>query len=127
MLSGQRLFDGGTVTDVLADVLKSEPDWRALPADTPHALRLLLRRCLQKDRRQRLRDIADARFLLEDASTAPSLDLHAAPARLPRRERLTWQLIPAIATLAAMAIAWSLPRWPHPEIRLEVTTPSNTT
>jgi serine/threonine protein kinase len=128
MLSGQRLFDGGTVTDVLADVLKSEPNWRALPADTPHALRLLLRRCLQKDRRQRLRDIADARFLLEDASTASPLDVHAAPARLPRRERRTWQLISAIATVAAMAaIAWSLRPMAAPsEIRLEVTTPSNT-
>jgi Tol biopolymer transport system component len=124
----QETIDGGTVTDVLADVLKSEPNWRALPPSTPAALRRLLQRCLQKDRRQRLRDIADARFLLDDASGDAPLDSPFVAAPLPGRARLIWPLVAAIATLAAIAaIAWSLRPIPGPrEARLEITTPSNT-
>ena len=53
MLTGRRLFDGASATDVLAAVLKSDPDWRALPADTPGAVRRVLRRCLTRDRGER--------------------------------------------------------------------------
>jgi sugar lactone lactonase YvrE len=82
MLSGAKAFDGATVTDVLAAVVTGEPDWSKLPAATPPAVRRLLRRCLEKDARKRLRDAGDASLLLdenpEDARAgAPS----AAPAR----------------------------------------------
>ncbi len=78
MLTGTRLFAGETVSDTLAAVLKTDPDWSLLPADTPLRLRQLLRRCLTRDPRARLRDIGDARLDLiasdgeSEASHLPS-------------------------------------------------------
>jgi Tol biopolymer transport system component len=66
MLTGRRLFDGDTVSDVLASVLRQELDWTALPASTPAELRRLLGRCLDRNPRQRLHDIADARIGLDE-------------------------------------------------------------
>ncbi len=67
MLTGKRAFAGDDVTDTLAFVITQEPDWNALPIETPPLLRRLLRRCLEKDLRRRLHDIGDARLELEDA------------------------------------------------------------
>jgi Tol biopolymer transport system component/tRNA A-37 threonylcarbamoyl transferase component Bud32 len=64
MLTGRQLFTGDTVSDTLAAVLRATPDFDALPADTPPALRHLLARCLEKDVKQRLRDIGEARIAL---------------------------------------------------------------
>jgi Tol biopolymer transport system component len=73
MLSGQEAFEGETVSDVLAAVIRGEPDWSALPADTPPAIQELIRRCLQKDPRQRLQAIGDARIAIEETiSGSPS-------------------------------------------------------
>ncbi|MHC5211799.1 MAG: protein kinase domain-containing protein [Planctomycetota bacterium] len=69
-LAGRRAFDGGTIGDVIASVLQSEPDWQALPATTPGRLRELLERCLRKDPRRRLRDIGDARIALADMASS---------------------------------------------------------
>jgi serine/threonine-protein kinase len=69
MLTGRQTFGGETVSHVIASVLKDAPDWPSLPPDTPAPIRTLLRRCLEKDRRKRLADIADARFELDDALT----------------------------------------------------------
>ena len=60
MLSGKRTFEGESITDVLAAVVRSEPDWSALPATTPAPVRRLLKRCLEKDRKRRLPDIGVA-------------------------------------------------------------------
>jgi serine/threonine-protein kinase len=65
-LTGMRAFEGETVSDNLALILKGEPDWTRLPSNTPSALRSLLRRCLQRDPRKRLRDIGDARIEIEE-------------------------------------------------------------
>src|SRR5262249_21311700 len=62
ILTGRRAFPGDDVTETIANIVKSEPDWNALPAETSVAVRALLRRCLQKDPERRLRHIADARF-----------------------------------------------------------------
>lgn len=78
MLSGRRAFDGPSSSDVLVAVLEREPDWSALPAETPLPVQRLLRRCLQKDVRRRLRDAGDARLELEDAAT---IDLQHDPPR----------------------------------------------
>jgi Tol biopolymer transport system component/tRNA A-37 threonylcarbamoyl transferase component Bud32 len=67
MLTARRAFPGKTMTDVLAAIVASDPDWAALPAATPRALRRLLRRTLEKDPRERLRDLGDARLELIDA------------------------------------------------------------
>ncbi|MFN8093126.1 MAG: protein kinase [Vicinamibacteria bacterium] len=85
MLTGARLFEGETVSDVLASVLRTEPDWKALPRSTPSGVRTLLRRCLERDAKMRLRDIGEARIALSDArpeepEAAPA-DARTAPAR----------------------------------------------
>jgi len=65
MLAGRQAFRGETVSETLASVMKDEPDWSALPSSTPPVVRDLVRRCLLKDPKQRLRDIGEARILLE--------------------------------------------------------------
>ncbi len=72
MLCGTRAFAGDSTSDVIARILEREPDFTALPPDLPPAIPRLLRRCLEKDRRRRLRDIGDARMeLLEKIENAP--------------------------------------------------------
>jgi serine/threonine protein kinase len=72
MLAGKRAFEGETVSDTLAAILKEDPNWAALPEQTPAAVRRILRRCLQRDARARLHDIADARLELEELAAAAS-------------------------------------------------------
>ncbi|NQV35716.1 MAG: serine/threonine protein kinase, partial [Phycisphaeraceae bacterium] len=71
-LTGKPLFQGEDVTETLATIIKGEPEWTALPADTPPTIELLLRKCLAKDRKRRLHDIADARIDIEQALGDPS-------------------------------------------------------
>jgi len=66
MLAGKRAFTGTSVSDILATVLKVDPDWTLLPADTPPGILKLIQRCLRKERRQRLQAIGDARFTIEE-------------------------------------------------------------
>ena len=72
MLTGRRMFGGESVSDALAAVLKTDPDWTLLPAETPTAIRRLLRRCLERDRKRRLAHIGDARLELDEAPEALS-------------------------------------------------------
>jgi len=75
-LAGRRLFEGDSVTDTLAAVLREEVDLSALPAETPAAVRRLLRRCLERNPRNRLRDIGDARIALQElGSAAPEREM----------------------------------------------------
>ena len=67
MLTGRLAFPGETVSDTIAGILEREPDWSALPATTPAAIRRLLRRCLVKDPKQRLRDIGDVKTEIDAA------------------------------------------------------------
>ena len=103
-LSGRRAFSGSNVSDVIASILRSEPTWPDLPADTPPDIRDLLGRCLEKDASQRLRDIGDARIAIDNnlASSAGITRLWSAPA--PRRLRAR-RWLAAAAGLAAMAAA----------------------
>jgi serine/threonine protein kinase len=73
MLTGRAVFAGETVGEILAEVFKAEPAWDRLPAETPTAIRRLLRRCLQKDRTRRLRSLDAARIEIEDALAAPEV------------------------------------------------------
>ena len=72
MLAGKKLFTGETVSDILAAVLKSDADWEALPASTSSAVRHLLRRCLDRDRKHRLQAMGEARIAIEDCLADPA-------------------------------------------------------
>src|ERR1700733_9785349 len=72
MLTGKMAFSGETVTDTLAAVIRGEPDWALLPANTPQAVRNLLQRCLKKDPKQRLQSIGEARITLDEVLSGSS-------------------------------------------------------
>jgi len=108
MLSGRRAFAGDTISDTLVSILEHDPDWAALPAETPAAIRTLLERCLRKDPRMRLHDIADARIELDDgnkplASTKSAPDA-ARPGSFRRRDRLGW----IVAGVLALALGGTM-------------------
>ncbi len=112
MLTGQRAFNGETVTDVLAAVIEREPDWSALPAAVPTNIRTLLRRCLQKDPHRRARDVGDARIEVEEAMAAP---LHATSREVAPARRLMWRWVAlglAASTLIALVALSTLRRDP---------------
>ncbi len=101
-LSGKPVFEGETISDLLARILERDPDWNALPARVPPRVRDLLKRCLVKDPRQRLRDIGDARLELEQViALGISSPAAAAGAAMPRRGVPAWTL----AAVALVAIA----------------------
>ena len=108
MLAGRRAFAGATVPDAIVSVLEREPDFSALPAETPRPVRRLLRRALQKDPRSRLRDIGDARFDLDEALAPAATGDQATPASLPssRRRTLVWSVASAGATALLLGGAW---------------------
>jgi Tol biopolymer transport system component len=105
MLTGKMAFDGDSVTDTLSAVIRVEPDWSKLPAATPVRVRVLLHRCLQKDPKQRLRDIGDARISLDEvmsgaADPAPSVPVATQPLRNTRQIRLAWTLAGILLVVA---------------------------
>ncbi len=106
MLTGRRTFASDDVTDTLTAVLRDPPDWNALPAETPAAVRSLLARCLDKDPKQRLRDIGEARVALSSGSPVPAAAAVApAPAALPpRRRSLLWAAV-VLLTAAVVGLA----------------------
>ena len=109
MLVGRRVFDGDEVSDTLAFVLTKDPDWSALPADTPAAIRRLLRRCLVKDRSNRLPDIGSARLDLDEAVTEPPLatvDMTG-----PKATRTVVWAIGAVVSVVALAALAALGAW----------------
>ncbi len=101
MLCAKRAFDGPTITDVLAAVVTKDPDWEALPAGTPVAARRLMRRCLEKDQRKRLRDAGDAILLLEDNPEDARIGISPTAAPLPRKKTP----VAVVAGLIVAAIA----------------------
>ena len=105
MLSGRAAFQRETTTDTIAAVLEREPDWAALPQDTPAGVRRLLQRCLAKDPRQRLHDIADARLEIADVLADPPQSA-AAPGRT--RPRVIVPVSVAAIVLALVAIGTAI-------------------
>jgi Tol biopolymer transport system component len=118
LLCGRPAFEGEDITEILAAVVKTEPDWSRLPESTPPPIRILLRRCLRKDRRQRLQDAAGVRIEIEETLAAPATAVAAtAPASKGWRERLAWASAALLAlTTIAFAIAFVLraPKPPQP-------------
>jgi eukaryotic-like serine/threonine-protein kinase len=98
MLTGKRTFIGQTNGDILAAVLTQDPRWEELPAGTPQNIRKLLARCLERDRKRRLRDIGEARIAIEDhvANPAPGVSP-------PGRQILPW-LVSAVLAVGAASL-----------------------
>jgi hypothetical protein len=132
MLTGRQTFEGESVSDTLAAILKTEPDWTALPAATPRRLVALIRRCLRKDPTLRLRDAGDARIELDEViAGAPDLEPTATPAASARRPRLIWLAAAGLLAIALLAAGWTLGRMSRHDvertsIRFMVTAPPET-
>ena len=138
MLTAKRAFGAEDPSDTLAFVLTRDPDWTLLPARTPIALRKLLSRCLERDRRRRLADIADARFEIDEARTGRSTEspsvtvgpgaVHTRIAHGRRAGMWTVGGLVALAGVVAIGLGWRLVRRaePPPEVvRFSVEPPPN--
>jgi serine/threonine protein kinase/Tol biopolymer transport system component len=119
MLTRRQTFSGETVSDTLAAVLRADLDWSKLPADTPAAIRRLLRRCLERDRKCRLCDIGDARLEIEEAISAPVEQAPTStPAPTQARGSLRWWLAAVgLVTLAGAVVSVMHFRETPPEAR----------
>ena len=129
MLTGARAFDGEDITEMIAAVVKTTPNWAALPSEVPHHIVTLIQRCLEKDRKARIGDIAVARYMLSDHATSGMGGIAPAPAPsstapVPRTARqslwraLPWVLAGVTTTVAALAGLLSLrqPAMPRTEV-----------
>ena len=126
MLTGERAFGGHSLADVLGAVVKSEPDWNALPRDTPRLVRSLLRRCLQKDTARRLHDIADARLEIQEAMSEPEMVSDAVPRAAAQWPRAIPWFVAVASALAAVVVFMGRERTEAPTrflTRLELTLP----
>ncbi|MGD8500557.1 MAG: protein kinase [Phycisphaerales bacterium] len=133
MLTGKVPFEGETASDTLAGILDREPDWQALPQTTPANIQVMLRRCLEKDPRRRLRDIGDAGIeiseTLTDSGSAGSVSAAAPSERKPvglRRMRVLAVVCVSLGAVAATVITWNLKRpIPRPSYRFPINLPQN--
>jgi Tol biopolymer transport system component len=127
MLSGQRLFAGETITDTLAGILKTEPDWGSLPDGLPHQVESVLRRCLTRDTRQRLRDIGEARVRLEQPDAESGVfsgPVQPLEEPSPSRQRLVpWALVVVLALVAAY-LGFLRPTGGEPENVVQLAVPA---
>jgi eukaryotic-like serine/threonine-protein kinase len=122
MLTGDRCFKGEDVSETLASVLKDRPSFEELPAETPERLRRLLARCLERDPKQRLRDIGEARVLLSEIergvpdarSPVASLPAIAQLSSPPRSNAMPWILAGVLAVALVAAIVLWAPWTPVP-------------
>jgi Tol biopolymer transport system component len=103
MLTGRAAFPGDTISDTIAKILEREPDWSALPAQTPAPLERLLRRCLVKESRGRIRDIGDVRIEMQAIDEGSTADRQSSPASLT-----PWLPWVAAAAFLAVLIAWQV-------------------
>ena len=133
MLTGRRAFEGENVSDLLVALLTKDVDLGALPADTPLRLRALLRDCLTRDPQQRLRDVGDARRVLERITAGAPDDTVTPPTpssggARSARGPLAW--ISGLAIAAAVIVALAIPALRHlreatpPEMRVDIVTPA---
>jgi eukaryotic-like serine/threonine-protein kinase len=127
MLSGRRAFEGEEISDTLASVLRQDIDWPALPASTPEAVRRLIARCLDRDLRQRLRDIGEARIVLDDPEGLRS-DERPLPQRgLWSRAMLIGATAIVAGVLGGLAASWLRPSSVPIVTRLTLSLPAGTT
>jgi eukaryotic-like serine/threonine-protein kinase len=112
MLSGARAFDGEDTTEMIASVMKTTPNWSALPADVPVHIVTLIQRCLEKDRKKRIADISIALFLIDEpAIWSPATSAILAPVTLPRpiwRRAIPFVVTALLAGALVGGVAWKL-------------------
>ena len=115
MLTGRMAFSGESASDTIAEIIKSDPEWRLLPADTPRPIRTLVQRCLKKDARQRLQAIGEARIVIEEVSAgkepADGAENESTKARVvaagnTRHSMLAWIGGIFVGALLAAAFFW---------------------
>ena len=130
MLAGKRPFEGETVSDALAAVIRAEPEWSLLPGNTPQTIRDLLQRCLKKDSRQRLQAMGDARIAIEEVLSGASQDLPSGVEMRSAawRRALSWAVVAAAVILAVLFAAQYFTRRPQPlrAIVSQIVSPPNT-
>ncbi len=118
MLTGSRAFEGESVSEIVAGVIKGEPDWDALPVGLSPAILTLLRRCLQKDPKRRIRDIGDVQLRIEDAADGPAA---------PDAKLAVWQKPIPVAFLGLVLIALTcVAIWALSKGRLSTAPPKTT-
>jgi serine/threonine-protein kinase len=108
MLTGRRAFDGEDITEILAAIVRGEPDWSALPASLPPRLQDLLRRCLVKSRADRIADMSVVQFVLgerETTTAGPATATGPLPVSTPNRPGASWALTAALVAIAVAATA----------------------
>jgi serine/threonine-protein kinase len=133
MLTGRRAFDGEDTTDVLGAVVRLEPDWNAIPSAVPPLVSTLLRRCLVKDRRQRVADVSAALFVLDAGPRFAAADTRSETAwitrRAARRRIAAWSVAAIVIGAAAAAGLTSIATRPNaPRVtRLTIVPPSTAT
>jgi Tol biopolymer transport system component len=134
MLTGKMAFSGETVSDTLAAIIKEPPDWSQLPANTPGRVRVLVQRCLQKDPRQRLQAIGDARISIEEVlagapepTAAPKQEFVPPPPAAPAWQRFfPWGIAALFAAgllFALVALRQSVNPEPHRPVELSLFIP----
>jgi hypothetical protein len=116
MLTGRRLFEGDNITDILGAIGHRDPDWSALPAGTPLAIRTLLDRCLRKDVARRIQSIGDARIAIEEYLENPSGHAAVGAPSTPAPSKRLVPLVPwvlfGVAAIAAIVLAMQARRIP---------------
>ena len=129
LLTGKRAFEGETVTDTLAMVLQGQPDWKALPEDTPTRVIELLTDCLEKDSAERLPDIGHVRIQIKKAlrkpTAASSISVASTPQPARWRRAIPWSITAVVIVFAGVAI-WSLMRSTLQPLKKFVITPPAT-
>jgi serine/threonine protein kinase/Tol biopolymer transport system component len=134
MLTGGKPFEGETISDVLAAVIMKDPDWAAIPQTTPQAIKKLVYRCLQKDQRQRLRDIGDARITIEETISGndsvaavydrrPSIQEESGAHRAPLQRTLPWAVVASLVGAVAVLGALLLMHRAQPQERMQFAIP----
>ena len=128
MLTGKRAFLGDNVSEVLASVLAREPDWARLPVTLSPVVATYIRRCLHKDPRQRIHDIADVRLALQGAFETPAPQTATPVTSSSKGARLAWVAVAAVGTVAlaipTMRHLRETPPPASPETRTEIVTPA---
>src|SRR5262249_24298395 len=105
MLSGKQAFAGESVSETLASVLKLDPDWSALPQDTPASILKLMRRCLTRDRKRRVQAIGEARIVIEDQLANPQSEAEVAKRVEAPTAKLAW-ILAAFGIAAALILSF---------------------